>query len=208
MCSGAFAGPCREKKSDGLKQTDCQVFLQQRWGYSGSAEKCSSGSATMVSHVEFRHSEGKRALLWGRGRWGLWKTACGCALAAGRASAGKEETSSSSWALPWLQGRRDPILASQVYLRFLLINFLHWVVLAQDRILPGQGAQLDNQNQFSFKKSTCLLYKGPHEKGSCVGNALSQLCEAESLEVKGERELRLQNSSLPCRSQLLMFIIK
>ena len=129
-------------------------------------------------------------------------------LCAGRASAGKEETSSSSWALPWLQGRRDPILASRVYLRFLLINFLHWVVLAQDRILPGQGAQLDNHNQFSFKKSTCLLYKGPHEKGSCVGNALSQLCEAESLEVKGERELRLQNSSLPCRSQLLMFIIK
>ena len=118
-------------------------------------------------------------------------------LCAGQASAGKEEMSSSSWALPWSQGRRDRILASRVYLRFLLINFLHWVVLAQDRILPGQRAQLNNQNQFSFKKLTCLLYKSPHEKGSCVGNALSQFCEAESLEVKGERELRLQTVLFP-----------
>ena len=80
-CSGAFSGPCRDKKSDGLKHIDCQVFLQQRWAYSGSAGKYSSGSATVVSHVEFQHSEGKRALLWRRGRWGLWKTVCGCALA-------------------------------------------------------------------------------------------------------------------------------
>lgn len=111
-------------------------------------------------------------------------------------------------ALPLSQGSRAPVLVSQIYLRFLLINFLHWVVLAQDKILPGQSAQLNKQDQFSFKKLTCLLYKSPHEKGSCVGNALSQLCEAESLEVKGVRVLRRQNNSLPSRSQLLMFTIK
>ena len=32
-----------------LKQIDCQLFLQQRWVYSGSAENCNLGSATMVS---------------------------------------------------------------------------------------------------------------------------------------------------------------
>ena len=31
-----------------LKQIGCQIFLQQRWVYSGPAETCSSGSATMV----------------------------------------------------------------------------------------------------------------------------------------------------------------
>ena len=34
-----------------LKQIDCQIFLQQRLVYLGSAENCSSGSATMMSHV-------------------------------------------------------------------------------------------------------------------------------------------------------------
>ena len=32
-----------------LKQIDCQIFLQQRWVYSGSAENCSSSFATRVT---------------------------------------------------------------------------------------------------------------------------------------------------------------
>ena len=35
-----------------LKQTDCQLFLQQRWVYSGSIENCSLWSAIMVSHAQ------------------------------------------------------------------------------------------------------------------------------------------------------------
>lgn len=168
-----------------LKQIDCQVFLQRRWAYSGSAGKYSSGSATVVSHGSSSTARERECFCGEEGGGGCgrqsvavhWPRLC------------RKEKSSSSWALPLSQGRRAPVLVSQVYLRFLLINFLHWVVLAQDRILPGQRAQLNKQDRFSFKKLTCLLYKSPREKGSCAGNALSQLCEAESLEVKGVREL-------------------
>ena len=51
-----------------LKKIDCQIFLQQRWIYLGSAENCNSGSATMVSVCKFPHDEenafiqGKREL--------------------------------------------------------------------------------------------------------------------------------------------------
>ena len=34
-----------------LELKDCQLFLQQRRAYSGPAEKCDLGSATMVSCV-------------------------------------------------------------------------------------------------------------------------------------------------------------
>ena len=42
-----------------LKQIGCQVFLQQRWVYLGSAEDCSSGSTNMVSHVKISVLQGK-----------------------------------------------------------------------------------------------------------------------------------------------------
>ena len=35
-----------------MKQRDWQIFLQERWIYSGSEENCNSGSATMASHVQ------------------------------------------------------------------------------------------------------------------------------------------------------------
>ena len=34
-----------------LKQTDCQIFLQQRWVYLGSAKNYTSESATIASHL-------------------------------------------------------------------------------------------------------------------------------------------------------------
>ena len=46
-----------------LKQTDCQVFLQQRWAYQGSAENCNSGPATMVSHIQSLPEQGKENFL-------------------------------------------------------------------------------------------------------------------------------------------------
>ena len=40
-------------------ETDCQIFLQQRCVYVGSAENYSSGSTTMVSHVQVPTEPGK-----------------------------------------------------------------------------------------------------------------------------------------------------
>ena len=42
-----------------LKQIDCQMYLQQKWVYLGSAENCNSGSATRVSHVQAPPGQGK-----------------------------------------------------------------------------------------------------------------------------------------------------
>ena len=45
------------------KDTDCQIFLQQRWLYSRSAENCNLRFATMVSHITLRPSKERRKLL-------------------------------------------------------------------------------------------------------------------------------------------------
>ena len=42
-----------------LKQTDYQIFLQQRWVCLGSAENCSLESATLVSYVQVPTRQGK-----------------------------------------------------------------------------------------------------------------------------------------------------
>lgn len=45
----------------------CQVFLQKTQVYLGSVENCNSGSATMVSHVQFPpHGKGRRMLYTGK----------------------------------------------------------------------------------------------------------------------------------------------
>ena len=44
-----------------LTQADCQIFLQQRWVYSESAENCSSGSATMASNVQVSTKQEKES---------------------------------------------------------------------------------------------------------------------------------------------------
>ena len=51
-----------------LKQMDCKIFLQQRWAYLVSAENCSLGSATMVSHVQVPAWQGKENTFKGRKR--------------------------------------------------------------------------------------------------------------------------------------------
>ena len=43
------AGKAPGCDSVGLKRTDGQIFLQQRWGFLGSAENCNSVSSTRVS---------------------------------------------------------------------------------------------------------------------------------------------------------------
>lgn len=52
-----------------LKQTDWHLFLQlkkKKKAWSGSAENCSSGSATMVSHVQVSAQQGKNSFLEGK----------------------------------------------------------------------------------------------------------------------------------------------
>ena len=52
-----------QNASVGLKQTDYQIFLQEIWIYSGSAENCNSASATMVSHMQVHTRQGKEKAL-------------------------------------------------------------------------------------------------------------------------------------------------
>lgn len=52
------------------KNTDCQIFLQQRWLYSRSAENCNVRFATMVSHITLPPSKERRKLLEsGKRKW-------------------------------------------------------------------------------------------------------------------------------------------
>ena len=51
-----------------LKQIDCQIFLQQKWICSGSAENCNLGCATMMSHVQVSTWQGKETVFTGRKR--------------------------------------------------------------------------------------------------------------------------------------------
>ena len=51
-----------------LKQMDCQIFLWQKWIYSGSAENCNLGSATMMSHVQVSTWQGKETVFTERKR--------------------------------------------------------------------------------------------------------------------------------------------
>ena len=44
-----------------LKQTNCQVFLQQRWVYSGSAENCNWGPTNVIAMCKFPHSKGRKS---------------------------------------------------------------------------------------------------------------------------------------------------
>ena len=44
----------------GLKETDCQILLQQRWVYLGSAENCISESPVMGSHMQVSAQQGKK----------------------------------------------------------------------------------------------------------------------------------------------------
>ena len=46
-----------------LKQTNCQMFLQERWVYSRSKVTCNSGSPTMTSHVQVPGGQGRRMFL-------------------------------------------------------------------------------------------------------------------------------------------------
>ena len=146
---GIFSSPCKGKKSDDLKQIDCQVFLQQRWVYSGSAER----------------------------RWATRKPCTGRERALSRRGRGRREgcgrqSAAFRWLSPCLERRgvllpdglchccragELPVLVSQLYL-ILPINSLHWVVLVQERILPGQGAQLNKQDLFSFKKLLLFFF--------------------------------------------------
>ena len=45
----------------------CQIFLQQRWVYSGSAENCNTGRAATASPLQVSTWQGKRMLLGGKG---------------------------------------------------------------------------------------------------------------------------------------------
>ena len=42
-----------------LKQTDCQIFPQERWVYQGLAENWNMGSVTMVNYIQVPIQQGK-----------------------------------------------------------------------------------------------------------------------------------------------------
>ena len=89
-----------------LKKIECQIFLHQRWVYSGSAENCNSGSAPVVSPCKTLHSRRRRMLLYREKE-------------AGRAAVNKESMA-SYWLRP-CQERRG------VFLLPLGLCYLHRV---------------------------------------------------------------------------------
>ena len=67
---GVFFSPCTGHQNVDLKQIDCQIFLQERWIYSGSAENCNLGSATMVSFRQVPAQQGEEnSFIEGKGSW-------------------------------------------------------------------------------------------------------------------------------------------
>ena len=77
-------------------ETNWQIFLQQRWVYSGSAENCNLGSATKTSHVQVPTRQGKEVAFKRKDK------------KVGRAIVNKEPMAFIGWVLPWSQGVRDP----------------------------------------------------------------------------------------------------
>lgn len=73
VCQGKYQYPSftdnrtETQRDVDLKEMSCQVFIQKRWVYLGPVENCNSGSATMVSHVQFPpHGKGRRMLYTGK----------------------------------------------------------------------------------------------------------------------------------------------
>ena len=62
-----------------LKQTECQIFLQQRWVYLESSENCDSGSVPTVSTCRFPQGKGRVLSKQGKGSWQdyVQQKACG-----------------------------------------------------------------------------------------------------------------------------------
>lgn len=56
---GVFPVPCMGHQNFDLKQTGCQILLQQRRVYLGSANNYSLESAPMVSHVQVLAGQGQ-----------------------------------------------------------------------------------------------------------------------------------------------------
>ena len=82
--------------------TDFQTFLEQRWVYSGSAEKSSLGSAAMGSQMLIPTSSGKRTLnTEGQRKVGGYSKQRVHGFPLAESSPGKERKreSSSCWAL-------------------------------------------------------------------------------------------------------------
>ena len=56
---GIFYGPCTGHQTVGLKEIHCQLSLQRRWIYLGSAENCNLGFVNSESCREFPRQQGK-----------------------------------------------------------------------------------------------------------------------------------------------------
>lgn len=61
---GVFFGSCTGHQNIDLKQIDCQIFLQQKWVYSGSAENHSLGSATVASFRRVPAQQGEESYFY------------------------------------------------------------------------------------------------------------------------------------------------
>ena len=88
-----------------MKQIGCQIFLWQKWIYSGSEENCNLGSVTTMSHVQVSTRQGKENVFIERKRKleGLQQTK---SLAFHWLRACQER--SPCWAALSLQGVRAP----------------------------------------------------------------------------------------------------
>lgn len=98
-----------------LKQTNCQVFLQQRRIYSGSAKNCNWGPTNVMSHVQVPTQQGKEKLLQrGKGSWG--PRVIEEPMASHWLSPHQERSSSSCWDLLWHGAWVLPLLFPDSYL--------------------------------------------------------------------------------------------
>ena len=99
----------------------CQIFLQQRWVYSGWVENCSSESTTMVSHGQVPTQQRKENVFteWQKKKttWeGYSKQRVQGFSLAEYLTGNKRGLSSSCWFLLLWQGIGPPPLVFQIYL--------------------------------------------------------------------------------------------
>ena len=97
-----------------LKQIECQMLFQQRWGYSGSAEIASWGLEPWWTTCKSLHSRGR--ISWrGKGRWEGLQWAKNPRLFIDWVLAGKKRSLSTCWASPLLQKWELLPLVSRLY---------------------------------------------------------------------------------------------
>lgn len=129
----------------GLKQTDWQMFLQQRWVYSGSAENGNLWSATMVSHMLVPVQQGKEDI-FNREEKGIG-TARVNKGSMGHLPGNRRSLSSSCWVLLSSQGIGAPSSSLLTLLNWDFCLLIFYILLS---ICKYQGPPLSARNQVTL----------------------------------------------------------